>query len=152
MRIIRDSKEQQPWAFKDYVYDQNPVIVGRDSLEAGDYTIAAHDMPNDDNSNIIERKKDCRELCTNLGQKWEQFENEARLLQKYTHKFIVVCGPDNFEYLYDRGYTKLHPNFIYSRLAYLAVTYNLPTMFFANRENAENFVFRTFVKILQSTT
>lgn len=150
MRIIRDSKEQQPWEFRDYIFNDRSVVVGKDSLKAGDYTIAGYDMPGDDYSVIIERKKDCRELCGNLCKGWDRFVSEAELLVKYNYRMIVVCGPENFDYLYTRGFTQLSPNFIQSRLAYLHMKYGIVTSYFSNREMAENYVFRLFSQIIRN--
>ncbi len=144
--IIRDTKEQKPLGFIDY-----PVKITNESLPAGDYSLVGHDMPGDDDSIIIERKKDCMELCSNLGAKWEQFENEAKLLKKYKHKMILVCAPNNFDYLCDRGFTKLSVNFIYKRLAYLYVNYGITITYMPNRESAENLIYRTFLEIIRKT-
>lgn len=147
LRIIRDTREQQPLLWEGY----DGVQVGRDTLSAGDYSLAGNDLPGDDFSIIVERKQDCQELCKNLGSKWDNFIAEAEKLQKYYFRQIVVCGPDNFEHLYMQGLTKLHPGFIYRQLSILAVDYGIPTVFLANRSAAENYIFRLFNRVKKLT-
>lgn len=144
MNLIIDSAEKQPLLFSTYENVKTCV----DSLPCGDYTLVGYDMPGDEESVIFERKADCQELVTNLGKKWPQFEAVAQMMSKYQHKTIIVCGPDNFQYLYDRGFTQMHPNFMYKRLAYLWVNYGISTIFLQDRATVENFMFRTFVEIL----
>jgi ERCC4-type nuclease len=146
INIIVDTRENDPLLFS--LYDEE-IKTHRDKLDAGDYTLFAHDMPGDDDSIIIERKANCQELVNNLGKKWEQFKAEAELLSKYKHKVILVCGPDNFNYLYDRGFTRLHPNFIYKQLNYLWINYGIQTLFLPDRDTAENYIFRSFVEVIR---
>mgnify|MGYP007100055221 CR=1 FL=1 len=143
LRIICDTKEQRPLLWKGY----DGVIVGRDSLTEGDYSIAGHDLPGDDYSIVIERKKNCNELLTNLGTKWEQFRNEAERLRPYYFKQIVVCDLPNFEHLYEQGLTKMHPGFVYRQLAILATEYDFTTTFMPSPEAAENYIFRLFTRM-----
>lgn len=143
LRIIYDSQEQQPLLWRGY----ENIVIGRDKLNAGDYTISGHDLPGDDYSIIIERKKNCRELLGNLGVKWDAFQREAERLRGYYFKQIVVCDLPNFEYLYDQGLTKMHPGFVYQRLALLATEYNFTTTFMPTPEAAENYIFRLFCRM-----
>lgn len=141
IKIIVDTREKDALKFKDY-----EVVTSIDKLEAGDYTIHCHDRPLDDNSIIIERKKNCQELVHNLVASWDVFKNELEILSTYRHKAIVVCGPNNFPYLYDRGFTKVSPSFVYCRIADVFMEYGIPTIFANSREDAENMIYRMFVK------
>ena len=143
LKIIVDTREQQPLTFAQFEH----VETGRDTLGAGDYTIVGQDMPGDDFSVIVERKKDAKELAHNLGKGWDRFLREAEILATYKVRQIVVCGPDNFHYLYDRGMTKMHPSFCYKRLTTLLVDYNISTIFLPTRELAENYIFRLFYEM-----
>lgn len=145
MNLIVDTAEKNPLLFSIY----QDMKIYHDSLPCGDYTMVGYDMPNDEESVIFERKADCQELVTNLGKKWKQFEAVMQLMSQYKHKAIIVCGPDNFQYLYTRGFTQLHPNFVYKRLAYLQVQYNVPTIFLQDRDTAENYMMRVFIEILR---
>lgn len=147
MKIIRDTREQDPWKFE--AYEEVKFCV--DKLDYGDYTLVGHDQSGDDNSIIIERKKDCQELCGNLGTGWERLVEEAKGLSKYKYKQIVVCGPENFNYLIQKGFTKLNLNFIYSQIALLYIKYDISTVFFPNKEQAENYAYRLFRKVIQKT-
>ena len=54
----------------------NNIKIYNDTLKAGDYSLIGHETIGDDDSIIIERKKNCNELCNNLGNGWERFCNE----------------------------------------------------------------------------
>ena len=144
IKIIVDTREQDPLRFADY-----EVETCRDKLDAGDYTIFSHDRPKDDHSIIIERKKNCQELIGNFGTKWDTFRAELELLGEYKHRAIVVCGPNNFPYLYERGFTALHPSFIYSRIAEVTMEYQIPILFAGTREDAENIIYRLFTRAIR---
>lgn len=147
IQIIVDTREQTPFLWKDYA----DVGVQSDTLGAGDYTLCSHDMPLDDNSIIIERKKNCQELINNLGAAWDRFEIEMVKMSQYKNKLIIVCGNDNFEELYNKGYTKVHPNFAYKQLATISVRYGVNTCFLGSYINAENYVYRLFKEVINKT-
>lgn len=146
IRILRDTREQTPFEWDGY----EDITITSETLEAGDYTIVGHDMPGDDSSIIVERKKNCNELIGNVGANWDRFLREAELLAQYKTKLIIVCGPCNFDYLYDNKLTKLHPNFVFKQLAHLQINYGISTLYFPNKEQAENYVFRLFVETIRS--
>lgn len=141
--ILQDTREQDPLLFNDY-----SVKIFQDTLPCGDYSLVGHDQPNDDYSIIIERKKNCSEFITNLGTSWDRFINEAEKLRTYKYRQIVVCGPNNFEFLIERGFTKLSLNFIYKRLATLSLDYGIPVIFCPDRPHSENYIFRLFKEIM----
>lgn len=148
LNILIDTREQDPLLF----VGCEDVQISRELVPAGDYTLVGHDMPGDDHSVAFERKKNCQELCGNLGTGWDRFVREAEKLQQYTYKQIVVCGHDNFLELYNRKFTQLHPNFIYKRLAELHINYGITTIFLPNREIAQNYIFRHFKDIARRTS
>lgn len=145
-RIIVDTREQLPLSFSKF---EDHFIVERDKLDCGDYTINGHDLPNDDFSVCIERKKDCMELCQNLGTGWDRFVNEAKLLSKFKTKAIVVCSTNDFGLLYKRKWTKMHPNYINSRIQELFVRFGIPVFFLGSRENAEKYIIDIFKKCVK---
>ena len=150
LKIIVDTREQNPLTWENELkpYD---VVLTRDKLDFGDYSLVGHDQPSDDDSIVIERKKNCQELVGNLGTNWDRFKDEMAGLKAYKHKSIIVCGPNNFAHLYNQGFTKLHPNFIYKRLADLFIYYNISTVFLNTREDAENYIYRLFNEIANKT-
>lgn len=145
MRILQDTREQNPLSWATFPNIQIQV----DTLPCGDYTLIGHDMPGDDHSIIIERKKNCQELVGNLGAHFDTFENEMLKMQQYKNKMILVCSDDDFADLYDKQYTRIHPNFAYKQLAVLQAKYQVPTLFLGNRLNVETFIFRVFKEILE---
>lgn len=144
MKIIVDTREDKPLEFFAY---QDTVKLYRDKLDAGDYALVGADRPGDDHSVIFERKETCRELITNLGQEWDRFLREAEILSQYKLAQIIVCQPDSFQYLYDRGLTKCSPSFLYSRITHLYFMYGVSTIFLRDREAVENYMFRMFSKL-----
>lgn len=144
-KILFDSREQNPFLFKEYDYIR-PV---RETLEVGDYTLVGHDMPGDDQSVIVERKADTKELLTNIGQKWERFLNEMKGIREYKNRMILVCGPNNIEFLYRQGLTQVHPNFFYKQLAILQIEYGVPVIFMPDRIHAESYMVRYFNHIIR---
>jgi hypothetical protein len=147
MKILIDNKEQDPLQFTNYT----SVQTMDETLKAGDYTLVGHDMSTDDNSVIIERKKDCNELARNLGAYWERFCKEMEVLQQYKNRAIVVCSNNTFADLYNCGYTKLHPNFIAKRIGELQAKYQVPVLFLGNRNNVEDYIYRLFREIIVLT-
>lgn len=147
VKLLYDTREQQPLVFCNYDY----FIPTRETLVCGDYTIVGHDMPKDDNSIIIERKKDCMELCGNIGTNWETFQKECEKLARYKYKQIIVCSSNNFEFLTSRSLTKLNLGFIYKQLSYIFIEYGISTIFFENRNDAENYIARLFWNIYKKT-
>lgn len=138
MKVIVDTREQEPLGFTDYA-----VSTVVDKLDAGDYSLVGADRPGSE-SIIFERKKNCAELIRNIGALWETFQKELAVLQQYEVRAILVGEPQVFHALYERGYTKLHPNFVYKRLAEIQVVYGVPTIFFPNRSHVEHYIFRAF--------
>lgn len=150
IKVLVDTREQNPLEWKNELKPYE-IVLARETLPCGDYTLVEHDMPKDDNSIIIERKKNCMELVGNLGANWERFKNELSLMADYKHKQIVVCAPDNFSYLYARGYTKISPSFAYRQLSYIFIYFGISTTFFPTHIEAENYLYRLFTTIRSKT-
>jgi len=141
-RVIVDTREQQPLDFVSY----EEVNYGFDTLTAGDYTVAGLDLPGDDFSVIFERKKDCQELASNLVAKWDTFEKELLAMSKYQYPCIIVGKPYSFPYLYEQGFTKVHPNLFVSKLEIIQNDFRIPVLFMDSRESVERYMYRTFSK------
>ena len=99
----------------------------------------------------MERKANCQELIGNIGTNFQTFQNELELMQQYKIKAIIVCGPNDFADLYDKGYTKIHPNFALKQLSLIHAKYQIPTIFLESRFQAEAYIFRLFKEILDLT-
>jgi len=141
--ILVDTREQNPFNWEKY----EGIRIYQDTLEAADYTLVGHEFYNEDDSVLVEKKKNCLELVTNLCKKWDQFEKELVIMSQYKHKCIVVCGEYNFWEIYTQRMTKVHPNFVNKRLSEIYLNYGVPTLFLKNRSTAEDFVFRMFCQI-----
>ena len=143
IKILYDSREQTPFTFKDYEWIEST----KETLDFGDYTMVGHDLYRDDHSVIVERKANAQELVNNIGTNWERFLREMENVTKYRHKMILVCGPNNIEFLYRQGFTKISPNFFYKQLAILQTEYNVPTIFMQDYDHAESYIVRYFGQI-----
>lgn len=81
--IIQDTREQTPWDFTFYGYNQR---LG--TLKEGDYSIEGlEDIIR------IERKKSPGEIAINMGSKSKQFNSEMKRLQPIKHKYIICEFP-----------------------------------------------------------
>jgi ERCC4-type nuclease len=147
LHILIDTREQNPLTWSTY----QGISTALETLPCGDYTITGHDLPSDDNSIIVERKKDCKEFARNIGADWDRFKNELELMREYKNKMIIICTPNNFDELYQIGFTKLHPNFVAKQLAVIQTHYQIPVLFMNNRSDVENLMFRMFYEILKKT-
>jgi ERCC4-type nuclease len=152
IKIICDTREQKPLfvdandlelgrSFIPSEFWTSKVELSRDKLDAGDYSLVAHDLPGDDYSVIFERKKDCTELASNLVTNWDRFLAEMSLLKNYKHKQIIVCKPENFHWLHEQGYIQFSPNLVYKRLALLHWEFGISTTFLGSRLAAENYIY-----------
>lgn len=148
IKILRDTREQNPWNFDRFV---EYIDISKDTIPYGDYTLVGHEHYKDDNSIIIERKKNTLEIVTNLGTAWDRFKCELEELSKFRYKQIIVCNSCNIEYLYRSGMTKLNPAFFYRQLSSIYINYNIPTLFFDNSSQAEEYVSRLFYQIVKKT-
>jgi len=145
IKVLYDSREQNPFLFNGYDY----IVTSKETIPYGDYTLVGHEFPQDDHSVIIERKANTQELVTNIGQKWEQFVAEMEQVSRFKHKMILVCGPNNIDFLYRQGLTKIHPNYFFKQLAVLDIEYGVSTIFMPNREMAESYLVRYFNHIVR---
>lgn len=79
MIIIQDTREQTPWDFTFYGYEQK--VQG---LKTGDYTLEGYE-----NLFCIERKRTTGEIAVNLGSKRVPFMKEMARMQDFKYKFII---------------------------------------------------------------
>lgn len=145
-----DNREQEP-LFLNNIWYKDKVELLFDTIDYGDYTLVCHDMPKDDHSVIVERKKSCMELCTNLGTKWDQFRVVLEGMKQYAHRCILVSDVYCFDDLYNKGYTKMHPNFIIKQLISIQLDYEVPIYFLKNKMQMENYMYKLFSEIKYKT-
>ena len=146
MIVLADTHEKQPLEWTSY----ENIVVEQKHLKYGDYTLRGFEESETPGSIIIERKKNALELVGNLGKKWAQFEVEMERMAPYHTKLIIVGSPCNFEWLHEAGYIKAHPNFLFSRLAHIQIEYGISTLFMANREQVEHYMYRLFKRTIDN--
>jgi ERCC4-type nuclease len=76
MKIIIDTREQQPWDFPEYETVRGTVKTGDYSIEGMEETIC------------IERKKSVSELAGNITKK--RFFNELDRMEPFSQKFLIL--------------------------------------------------------------
>lgn len=143
--ILRDTREQNPWLFEDCDCVETVMCT----IPKGDYSLQGFDDPSHPNSVIVERKSSSQELIGNIGKGWDRFKRELEILSRFEYKMIVVERAANFNWLVEKKFTSLHTNFIYKRIAEIYADYNVPIYFLESRDDAQNFVYRVFKRILE---
>lgn len=122
--ILRDTREQQGWFFKDFL--QKDQILIEEKLDQGDYALKGLE-----NYCIIERKKSVDEVINNFCNKneHERITREIEKLIKSTMNvyFILSFTVDDLR----RGsrYSRVPPNFILSSMLELEMKYNVRFIF-----------------------
>ena len=79
MRIIQDTREQEPWDFSFYGVD---TIVRK--LDTGDYSVEGLE-----DILCIERKKSTGEIAINLGSKNATFIKELERMRSFKAKYLI---------------------------------------------------------------
>ena len=140
IKILIDTREKKPFTFASY-----DAEIESKAIDAGDYTVEGYE-----NFVRIERKANANELLGNIGANWARFTREMEKLRGIPYKCIVVSGPDNFNYYYEKGLTKLTPGFAYRQISLLHIEYGVPVYFLANPAAAENFTYRYFLRAINA--
>ena len=79
MRIIQDTREQEPWDFAFYGVD---TVVRK--LDTGDYSVEGIE-----DILCIERKKSTGEIAINLGSKNATFVKELERMRSFKAKYLI---------------------------------------------------------------
>lgn len=81
MTVIMDTREQQPYDFKD-IEPASVVVI--DTLKTGDYSIVGceHEI-------CIERKT-CADAFSTFGRGRERFERELKRMQSYKYAAVII--------------------------------------------------------------
>lgn len=79
MRIIQDTREQEPWDFSFYGVD---TVVRK--LDTGDYSVEGLE-----DILCIERKKSTGEIAINLGSKNATFVKELERMRSFKAKYLI---------------------------------------------------------------
>ena len=140
--IIVDTREQQPWIFKDYA-------KAHKKLDTGDYSIEGLE-----NTLTIERKKSSSEFATNVVE--SRFKDVVMRLSQFKYSFILLefdmqdlldypVGSTVPKRMWDK--VKITPAFLIKHILELQLNHNIKIMFCGNAENAEKLAEFIFKKI-----
>ena len=132
LKIIVDTREQQPWSF-----DFNEIAVAK--LDTGAYSVAGLEEVL-----CIERKKSVSEIANNIVE--NRYKDWTKRMSKYKYKFLMLEFDLDDVYRYPRipdvpkklwEKIKVSPKFIIKCLIELQVYYNIQVVFCGDHENAE---------------
>ena len=145
LKIIVDTREQQPWSF-----DFNEIAVAK--LDTGDYSVAGLEEVL-----CIERKKSVSEIANNIVEK--RYKDWTKRMSKYKYKFLMLEFDLDDVYRYPRipdvpkklwEKIKVSPKFIIKCLIELQVYYNIQVVFCGDHENAERLALSIMKKVYKN--
>lgn len=129
LRIVTDSREQEPFPFQDYDAE---VVPG--TLQAGDYSLVGlEDM-------VAVERKSLVDLVACLGRERERFERELERLRAMESILLVVESPI-VDLVTGNYRSKLNPKAAYESVVAFMCRYRLPFYFAQDRRGAERFTF-----------
>ncbi len=129
MRIIRDTREQNPYTFKKY-----PVEVMPGTLTAGDYSV-----PGFEDEVAIERKE-LSDLMGCLTHDRDRFTRELERLRGYHSAALLVEAP--FAMIKAGRYrSKMKPDAAGQSILSIIQLHRMAVFFAADREAGERFVY-----------
>jgi ERCC4-type nuclease len=143
--IIIDTREQQPWNFKNYT-------TASRKLDTGDYSIEGFE-----NIFTIERKKSVAEIANNITE--SRFVKELERLKNYKHKFLLLefslsnvidypIGSDVPRRVWEK--LKITNKYILKYLTSISIKYDLQIFFCDNEENAEEMALSIIKRIIET--
>ncbi len=137
--ILRDTREQRPWAFDSYSVETRDV-----TLSTGDYAVPPHCRydPETDTYHprfAVERKSG-HDFLTALTWERDRFERELQRAARWTRPFPVVVESSWGTFLRNRGcmaWRDVHPNQVAGTVAAWTDHYNVAFHFTEPRRRAE---------------
>lgn len=145
IKIIVDTREQQPWDF-----EFNETAIAK--LDTGDYSVdGLEDIL------CIERKKSVSEIANNIVEK--RYKDWTKRMAKFKYKFLMLEFdldqvykypriPDVPKRLWDK--IKVSPKFIIKCLIELQIYYGIQVIFCGDHENAQNLALSIMKKVYQN--
>jgi ERCC4-type nuclease len=130
--IIIDTREQQPWEFKNYA-------VANKKLDTGDYSIEGLE-----NILCIERKKSASEFANNIVE--SRFKDVVMRLSQLKYSFLLLEFDLEDLLVYPIGSTvpkrmwnkiKISPAFLLKNIIELQINHNIIVYFCGDSSNAE---------------
>lgn len=129
LRIIRDSREQAPFAFSSL-----PVEVEVGALEAGDYSVRGFER------RVTVERKALQDLVGCLSGDRERFERELARLRGYDAAAVVVEAPA-VALRTGRYLGRLDSGAAWQSVLAFSMRYRMPFIFCADRVDAEAVTF-----------
>jgi ERCC4-type nuclease len=130
--IIIDTREQQPWEFKNYA-------IANKKLDTGDYSIEGLE-----NILCIERKKSASEFANNIVE--SRFKDVVMRLSQLKYSFLLLEFDLEDLLVYPIGSTvpkrmwnkiKISPAFLLKNIIELQINHNIIVYFCGDSSNAE---------------
>lgn len=130
--IIVDTREQQPWDFKDYA-------VANRKLDTGDYSIEGLE-----HLLCIERKKSASEFANNIVE--SRFKDVVMRMSQLKYSFLLLEFDLEDLLIYPIGSTvpkrmwnkiKISPAFLLKNILELQINHNIIVYFCGDSDNAE---------------
>jgi hypothetical protein len=143
MIILIDNREQNPWDFTQYGFQQEFSTV-----KTGDYTIKGME-----HIISVERKASTMELAMNFGKKWKTFSKELIRMDKIKNRYIICEFPMSYIYTFPNNSgipkrewnsLKIKSNFLAKRIEEIVSEFNISILFSASKIDAE----RKFIDII----
>ena len=140
--IIVDTREQQPWHFKNYA-------TAISKVDTGDYTVQGLE-----NIVTIERKKSVNEFANNITEK--RFKDWVGRLSDIEFPFVLLefsltdilnypIGSNIPKRMWNK--IKIRPNYIIKNLLELNLYYNINVVLCDNHRNAEHLAEQIFKRV-----
>jgi ERCC4-type nuclease len=129
--IIVDTREQQPWEFKEH-------SVAHRKLDTGDYSVEGLE-----HLLCIERKKSASEFATNVIE--SRFKDVIMRMEQLKYSFLLLEFDLEDLLIYPIGSTvpkkmwdkiKITPSFLIKNIMELQLNHNIKVMFCGNSSNA----------------
>ncbi len=151
--IIIDTREQKPFAFKDFVSDYAQkyapikVIAERGTLKSGDYSLAGY------TDQIAIERKSLTDLYGTIGRNRDRFERELQRLSEMEFACVVIESDWDAIISQPPIHTRLNPKIIFRSVISWKLQY--PTVHWwacPNRRFAETVTFRTLQRYQRMKT
>jgi len=126
--IVVDTREQEPYAF-----DPERVIVTRNALPAGDYSIEGYE------DTVAVERKTLEDFVSTVIRSRKRFKRELQRLCGYEFACIVVEA-DLSDILGGRYRSGAHPNAVLGAAISIVVDFDIPVFFCSDRQAACRFV------------
>lgn len=146
MQIIKDTREQTPWAFGEL------ETVTR-KLDSGDYTLQGFEK-----TLCIERKKSVAEIALNVGSDRIRFNKELERMKEFEHAYLICEFSINDIMKYPVGsdipmamrkHVRMSGKYIFKILSSYEELYGIEVIYAGSRWNAIEEAVRIFKSLTE---